>query len=286
MPLFTPDTVWYGGRYVIGDNVMHHRHARGFTLIELLVVIAVIAMLVSILMPALAKARLHAMRASCSINHRNIGLTMTMYREDFNDQVPISITSGATPSHTFGSRNIKTWRQMLYEFNPAGGFSLFDCPASKQKLRVEAEVDDQNAGSIGVMMLHSWALFRVYSRPDDDYRCDGPYPVRNYWIDETWPVNNGMGWHSPRNSMYCADAYQAGPNPFQYPSIEADWGTNTIAWIYSPPVLGTIYGDRRSFADRHIGTNILFFDNSVRLYRTQTLEQMVPGDPENIWDVN
>jgi len=259
---------------------------RGFTLIELLVVIAIIALLVSILMPALANAKRLALRGSCSVTHRSIGLVMTMYREDFDDQVPISITAGDTPSHKFGSRVIKTWRQMLYEYNPGGGYTAFDCPASKTIIRNEADVDNQNVGSIGVMYLHSYALFRIYSRPDNDYRCDGPYPVRNVWIDETWPVNNRMGWNSPQNTMYCADAYQVGGGAFQYPSVEAPWGTNCVAWIYSPGIVGETYMDRRSFADRHVGTNVLFLDTSVRSYRTQTLEEMVPGDPQNIWDVN
>lgn len=65
---------------------MNKRNA--FTLIELLVVIAIIALLVSILMPSLQKAKELAKTVVCSSNLRSMTLAVNLYAEDYDDQIP------------------------------------------------------------------------------------------------------------------------------------------------------------------------------------------------------
>ncbi len=60
----------------------------GFTLIELLVVIAIISLLAAILFPVFARARENARRASCMSNMKQIGLGITMYTQDYDENFP------------------------------------------------------------------------------------------------------------------------------------------------------------------------------------------------------
>ena len=69
---------------------------RAFTIVEILVVITIMAVLVTLLLPAMNNARLTASTLKCSANFRGLALSMFMYQGDNKNLMPTPSTMGAT----------------------------------------------------------------------------------------------------------------------------------------------------------------------------------------------
>ena len=111
--------------------------ARGaFTLIELLVVVAIIAMLISILMPSLQRAREQSKRAVCASNHKNMGLATQLYTEDHNGWVTDwrYFLWDRNPPQPHSESNRKKWFKHAagMPIRYIGNDEVKRCPAAKQ----------------------------------------------------------------------------------------------------------------------------------------------------------
>jgi prepilin-type N-terminal cleavage/methylation domain-containing protein/prepilin-type processing-associated H-X9-DG protein len=225
----------------------------GFTLVELLVVVAIIALLISILLPSLGKAREQARTIKCSANLKQYGYGMQMYADRSDGHFPPQAAEGLRWYQRAAFRGMMGLKQ------ETGEWSANDWP---EGLRCPNLPDYELWGS------DWWAHGKVYgintsNVPHESWRAEAIHRA---------------SVKTPAITIEMADAVDT--------NIDKPKANYALYWDVDGEYSGFSGGEWGVTAYRHLdGANFLHFDGHVEYldkYKAFPLENRNEGNP--LWD--
>lgn len=230
---------------------IEHRHSAGaFSLIELLVVVGIIAVLASLLIPALGMAKAQAKRVACGSNLRQIGLEWRIYLEDNESRFPdLRWVKNALPG------GYKPWTSWPAS-DPRSGWAppvlnssrnqpdIWSCPAVKSSsLSRFPQCTQFTTNALSTIASQYW-MWR-FDRPDEQIGLD------NFW---------------GKSELQCqADLVKANNQFIGIPHGPVD--IELVVDVYFPSTVGSVDDPLKGRAAHTNGRNRLMLDGHVQFLK-------------------
>ncbi len=232
-----------------GLRIVRKCKGTAFTLVELLVVVAIIALLISILLPSLTRAKEQARTVVCKTNLRGLGLANRQYNNENNDWFVASCAYGGDPP-TWDSRLLPWYEAFGMLFCPSdrlerqSWYLSRGVPENKRHPRSYAmhwKVSYRGSGEYGAGLDPPYGGNRLFPFPGYVYKLtDLSIPTRTILIGEMW------------ESYYYSTGRKIPGIHDQYPGSQiGEWGREVPTYDH---------GDKDA-------TNFLFCDGRVDLLK-------------------
>ena len=280
---------------------------QAFTLVELLVVIGIIALLISMLLPALNRARQQANSIKCQSNLRQIQMAVQIYASRNRDRVPWGLAPtvqgvlpNGTPGGSYGERIQETLSRIIGRDKMDESYGL----GAPNPMRPTISAVFQDADTTGQGLRHYSANIRVFGSAGstDPYRVNNGIgkefvpaklsqmnpatEIASFWCSNQTsmaPGTHPINYHAAATDSYWLDNRGAIRNGFFF--IRGLNPTEEDSIVNVPKIKQEEYGGpgpSTGIRTRHMGNkivNIVFMDGHVEGLRHDQLKRRIFSVP-------
>ncbi|MBN2841843.1 MAG: prepilin-type N-terminal cleavage/methylation domain-containing protein [Sedimentisphaerales bacterium] len=231
---------------------------KGFTLIELLVVITIIALLVSILMPSLTKAKMQAYTTVCSGNQKSLIQAWMMYAGDNGDKLVQNYVAQETMKGGTGQLQKGAWVEPPQESNGTEPDYTIP-PATRYRGRIGDLQGRANAMELRKKGIRAGLLYK-YLKTEEVFHCPGDKReakgtmrgnTEDFKVYRTYSIALGAGPYKSNSGTYPHKAHANGGSIKQpqdkYVFVEHSYDCLACnypdRWLFNVSLVGDLNGD-------------------------------------------